>query len=710
MMAPPCNGRGLSIGGAVAKNMTSRVAEKLLLIGWAGADWQLVRPLMDEGRMPHLRRLVDAGASGSLTSLQPMIGPMAWTSAATGKRPHRHGVHGFVEPTPDGEAVRAAGSTSRTCKALWNILTQNGLRTHCVNWPASHPAEPVNGVCVSDRFALPPQAPAAPWPVARKSVHPPELAAELSALRLRPEEVDGSMLRELVPEAARVDQERDRRLLACAAILASCATAHAVATWCLEHRPWDFAAVWYGGIEQFCDAFLPYHPPKLPGVSDDDFNLYRGVVAAAYQFHDLMLGRLLHLAGHDTTVVLVSDHGYRTATGRVAQPARSVEARLASYGPQGLCVLRGPRVKRGETLEGVTLLDVAPTVLAVLGLPAGGDMDGRAWVEALEDSVEPDRVMSWERVPGDAAQHPPEARVTPAEAAEAVRHLVDLGYVDPGDDGARREVRRVIDDNDFNLARALIDARQPTRAIELLEALVRRRPDCAAYAHTLFEAWYMAGRTADCRRMVEAAWARGERGAAVQLAMGAVELADRRAESALKYLAAAERDDAALPALHVTAGRAYARLRRWELAERAFSTAARRDAGNAAAWHGLATAALALDRNEQAAEHALRAVGLRGDYPEAHYHLGVALARLGRPTDSAAALRRALALRPAMLAAMARLVELYEGPLAETARARQLRRDAQEVMLRRRLARRGSAPAAGASGPPSGAAGIPPGG
>ena len=690
--------------------MTERLAEKLLLIGWAGADWQLVRPLVDQGRMPHLRRLVDAGTSGSLTSLQPMIGPMAWTSAATGKRPYKHGVHGFVEPAPDGEAVRAVGSTSRTCKALWNVLTQNGLRTHCVNWPASHPAEPVNGVCVSDRFALPPPAPGAPWPAARRSVHPPDVGASLSELRLRPEEVNGSMLRELVPGAARVDQERDRRLLACAAILAQSATAHAAATWCLEQRPWDFAAVWYGGIEQFCDSFLPYHPTKQPGVSDGDFDLYRGVVAAAYQFHDLMLGRLLDLAGYETTVVLVSDHGYRTAAGRLHQPARSTEARLASYRPQGMCVLHGPRVKRGETLEGVTLLDVAPTVLALLGVPAGADMDGRAWVEAFDAPVDVDRVMSWEQVAGDAGTHPPEPRVTPAEAAEAVRHLVDLGYVDPEDDGARREVRRVVDENDFNLARALIDARQPTRAIELLEALVDRRPDHVAAAHALFEAWYMTGRTADCRRMAEGAWARGERGAAAQLAMGAVELADRRAESALTYLAAAERDDAGLPALHVMVGRAYARLRRWELAEQAFSTAAGRDAGNAAAWHGLATAALALGRNEQAAEHALHAVGLRGDYPEAHYHLGVALARLGRPNEAAAALGRALALRPGMLAATARLVELCEGPLADPARARQLRRDAQEVMLRRRLARRRPAPAAGASAPASGSAGSPPGG
>src|SRR3954469_15823580 len=111
---------------------------KVLVIGWAGADWNLARSLLDAGRLPNLKRLIDGGAFGSLTSLQPMVPAVTWTSAATGKRPIRHGVHGAPEVRPAGSSVRPATSTSRTAKALWNILTQNSLRVHCINWPASH--------------------------------------------------------------------------------------------------------------------------------------------------------------------------------------------------------------------------------------------------------------------------------------------------------------------------------------------------------------------------------------------------------------------------------------------------------------------------------------------------------------------------------------------------------------------------------------------
>ena len=91
--------------------------------------------------MPNVKGLLEGGVSGNLASIQPMLSPMLWTSIATGKRPHKHGIHGFTEPRPEGDGIRAASSTSRTTKALWNILTQSGLGTHCFNWYASHPAE-----------------------------------------------------------------------------------------------------------------------------------------------------------------------------------------------------------------------------------------------------------------------------------------------------------------------------------------------------------------------------------------------------------------------------------------------------------------------------------------------------------------------------------------------------------------------------------------
>lgn len=76
--------------------MTEPLAKKLLLVGWDAADWQLMHPQIDSGRMPHLKRLVERSTTGPLQTLQPLLSPILWTMMATDKRAYLHGVHGFV--------------------------------------------------------------------------------------------------------------------------------------------------------------------------------------------------------------------------------------------------------------------------------------------------------------------------------------------------------------------------------------------------------------------------------------------------------------------------------------------------------------------------------------------------------------------------------------------------------------------------------------
>ena len=122
----------------------------MLLVGWDAADWKVIRPLMDAGKMPTVRRLVENGSAGQISTLHPPLSPMLWTSIATGKRPFKHGIHGFSEPTPDGRGVQPVSNLSRKSKAIWNILNQNQLRSVVIGWWPSHPAEPIHGVMVSD--------------------------------------------------------------------------------------------------------------------------------------------------------------------------------------------------------------------------------------------------------------------------------------------------------------------------------------------------------------------------------------------------------------------------------------------------------------------------------------------------------------------------------------------------------------------------------
>jgi predicted AlkP superfamily phosphohydrolase/phosphomutase len=124
-----------------------KLAKKVLLIGWDAADWKIINPLMDNGEMPALKSIIENGVMGNISTLDPPFSPILWTTIATGMYADKHGIHGFTEPLPNGSGIRPISSSTRKVKAIWNILTQNGLKTHCINWWPSHPAEPINGIC-----------------------------------------------------------------------------------------------------------------------------------------------------------------------------------------------------------------------------------------------------------------------------------------------------------------------------------------------------------------------------------------------------------------------------------------------------------------------------------------------------------------------------------------------------------------------------------
>ena len=159
---------------------------RVLLVGWDAADWKVISPLVDMGLMPHVGRLVETGVMGNLATLQPALSPMLWTSIATGKRPYKHGIHGFSEPDPQSGTVRPITNLSRKTKAVWNILNQTGHTSLVVGWWPSSPAEPIRGAMVSNHFQQAVAPLDAAWPLRAGTVHPPEFAEALSHQRLHP--------------------------------------------------------------------------------------------------------------------------------------------------------------------------------------------------------------------------------------------------------------------------------------------------------------------------------------------------------------------------------------------------------------------------------------------------------------------------------------------------------------------------------------------
>jgi predicted AlkP superfamily phosphohydrolase/phosphomutase len=163
------------------------MANRVLLIGWDAADWQLIHPLLDAGEMPNLARLVEGGCIGNLATLYPCLSPLLWTTVATGQTADRHRILSFLEPLPSGTGAQLARSTSRQCKAIWNIASQSGLRSVVCNWYASHPAEPILGGSISNEaFKSPTSADFSAWQLPADSIQPPDWRESLSGLRVHP--------------------------------------------------------------------------------------------------------------------------------------------------------------------------------------------------------------------------------------------------------------------------------------------------------------------------------------------------------------------------------------------------------------------------------------------------------------------------------------------------------------------------------------------
>lgn len=315
---------------------------------------------------------------GRVATLHPPLSPMLWTSIATGKRPFKHGIHGFTEPTPDGQGVRPITNLSRKSKAVWNILNQNGLRTTVIGWWPSHPAEPVHGVMVSDHYHKAKRDIEHGWPLLANAVYPPDLHDTLADLRLHPQELVGPMLAPFIPHLNKVDQEKDRRFSMLASTLAECVSIHSAATWLIENQPWDFFAVYYDAIDHFCHGFMKYHPPRQPWISEADFELYSSVVSTAYVLHDQMLGTLLAKAGDETNVILMSDHGFHPDHLRPRGIPDFPAGPAVEHSPYGIFVMAGPGIRKDEPLFGVNLLDLAPPCSLFTAFPRV-----KIWMAAL---------------------------------------------------------------------------------------------------------------------------------------------------------------------------------------------------------------------------------------------------------------------------------------------------------------------------------------
>ncbi len=392
---------------------------KVALIGIDGAWWEMIDPLMNSGRMPTMKSLVDRGVRSQCNTILPTLSPLIWNTIATGKIPEKHHmtsfrvwtfpVTGVVLPITKipgsflelqwmmGKIIQITpiNSTFRTTEALWNILSDVGLTVGVMNWWGSYPVEPVNGFMVSDHAlynkAMTHMGSHAAYGDSL-SVFPSHIIMELEPLIVQPEDIpieNAARFIHLETEQDRTwyQNTKDYRLFgedSKAAMFKFSypedVTMVRAALYMLQKygQP-DFFTLYLDGNDSMGHMYLPYyfHDRHTDRLNPDNVRRLKDLVPEYYVYIDEVLGQILSALEPNTIVIIISDHGFDHGI----QPDGLYEHRNA---PPGVFLMAGGDTKQGQTIITASVKDVTPTILTLFGLPVGRDMDGRVLTEAFD--------------------------------------------------------------------------------------------------------------------------------------------------------------------------------------------------------------------------------------------------------------------------------------------------------------------------------------
>jgi len=261
---------------------------RVLIIGLDGGTFAIVDPLIQSGRLPNLKQLLDSGSRATLLSTRPPLTPVAWGAFMTGCGPGKHGTFAFVRVRPEDYGVEFLNGSHLRVPTLWEIVSRHGLRSGAHNVPWTFPPRRVNGFMLSGLDAPTFDADIA-WP--------PGLFERVVA-------ATGPYFEKFVPPhvVTRDVGRLGRQVSQCGA----------VARWVLAAEPVDLFMTVFGTTDHVQHGFWADRRQGEKGAMVED------VIHYAYEEIDGAIGRLLDAhADAGTTVLVVSDHGAGPCRGAV---------------------------------------------------------------------------------------------------------------------------------------------------------------------------------------------------------------------------------------------------------------------------------------------------------------------------------------------------------------------------------------------------------
>jgi Type I phosphodiesterase / nucleotide pyrophosphatase len=440
--------RNVAAGGSSASRRDPASAAearsyRVLIAGFDGMDPDFLAYFLAQGKLPHFQRLVREGAYAPCQTFKPTKSVVLWTSVATGKRMEKHGIVDWQLLSEDGRKILASGQSRKT-EALWNIVTKGNKTVQVLNWWATWPAEHVNGEIVSNHF------PRSLHEKLEDATYPADLARELEALNLPDRAASEDVLRangipvysrELALSAFRPSTQFRARFQTAAGVFNDDLITELSLDHLFESRGQaDLVATLFRTTDvythflwRFIDRRVAepvYHEvleegkPITARIARTMNEAYAAVLEPVYLYEDRRLGHLMDRVGPDTTLIVLSDHGFQF---RSYGFNHYDDGRGGVKAPSGVLFLWGPPIRPGSRPELPTLFDVAPTALYLLGLPVGRDMDGRVLTEVLRPELLSARPTAFVATYDDGSRTGG-VRESPVDD-QVLRELRALGYI-----------------------------------------------------------------------------------------------------------------------------------------------------------------------------------------------------------------------------------------------------------------------------------------
>jgi hypothetical protein len=381
---------------------------RISLIGVDGlGPRQVVEGAADDA-VPAFARAQKRGAFGPLATLRPTEGPPIWTTIFTGRLPRDHGVKSFAtyrlrgsttvyELLPKGAFVSLlersglvdtapVTAAARRRRSLADALDAFGIPTGLVRIWGTHPAERRRGFVLSPYFHV-----LAEGSRAAEALSPPDLLGEARARVVHAADLDPALVAEFIEpkEAGSSEPARLRSDLLELALAPDFTYRRAGELLRSTYDPPFFATYIYG-LDVVGHSYLRFaRPDRFGDVSTGDARRYGRVLDRYTALVGQWIGEAMQGLRPGEILFVVSAYGmepvplWRRLLANLLGHRETSGTHAAA--PEGFLMAVGDGIRPGVVLEGASVLDVAPTILYLSGLPVARDMEGRVLTEMLED-------------------------------------------------------------------------------------------------------------------------------------------------------------------------------------------------------------------------------------------------------------------------------------------------------------------------------------